>query len=584
MPQPTTIKPPAGTTGADRRGRLSQPGFAPITLAAAVAAGWLIPLPAWAMDLLFVIGFCLAVAAFLAAASARQVVELTALPALTAAATVLYSALAVVATRSLLRTGTAGSVPEILSVPWQWIPSTWQPIVLVAAALAVSAAVVYVTDRTRRQALDYAGSQALLRRAGIVADRHDGTLSESQAHNQRRALLQEVRFYRNLAGLARVVAGQAVIVLIVLIVVLLAASRPASPGGPTPLEAGLPLGGLALLMFAVEILAARAGSVAVRKSSLAQRAAAGPAHLPAEPLTIVSSETGREETVELLNPDFVTVSRSRAFPEETHETITTFEPEPTDKPPTEPTAETAAPSHAEHLPTGTPPDQAIAQPDAAGITETIDTYPTIQDYYRAVVERIESLPKARPVVLAAFDRAALPVTVAVNVALHLVRRKRRILLVDLDPHRGALAEVFDVDRSRASHPLARTCIRGIDLWTGDRDTVLGASGGPATPNRPTTADSNAPSATTAETPSAGGIPPVDRYDCMLLYAPCLDQVPAPQAPPDTPAQAILFGMAGSQEGNTSQGADIRKWKDRAHALLPISVAAVFAAPSQAVAR
>ncbi len=507
-------------TRAHQRPWLARRGFAAGSLLAAIAVGWVLVPPARVLDLLLVVGFCLALAALLAATLARQAVELGALPRLAAAAALLYAALAVGAARSMFRTGQAGTVLDILSAPMGSLPSAWQWMLLTTTALIVTCLVLRAAGRVRRRALEYAGRDALVRRAGIAAERQLGTLTEPQARHHRQDLLREVRFYRDLAGVTQVLGGYAVVVLVVVIVALLAPGRPApwATDARGVATASAPVSGLAILVFGAEVLVAFSAAASLNKSSLARRAKAAMTRPAAQRLTVVSPEDGREETVELLNPDFVTVSRAQTFAGEPQEVIATFEPEQTGD---------------------------AEQPRSDGRAES---YATIQEYYRAVVERIETLGRGCAILLVGRDRAALPVTVAVNVALQLARRGHRVLLVDADPQRGALAEVFDAEDGPRADAVGPTCIEGIGLWMGDRAALF----------------------------EAGGLVRVcsrlnDRADCVLAYVPCLDHVTGPAEPPAGSLHALLFQQAAGQPS-----------PDEVKTRLGVGVEAAFPSPGQAV--
>jgi hypothetical protein len=64
--------------------------------------------------------------------------------------------------------------------------------------------------------------------------------------------------------------------------------------------------------------------------------------------------------------------------------------------------------------------------------------------------------------MAARSAAELGVTMPVNVAAKMARRKRKCLIADMDASRDAVAKVFDVEGKDGP---ARTCINGLYVWS-----------------------------------------------------------------------------------------------------------------------
>ena len=123
-----------------------------------------------------------------------------------------------------------------------------------------------------------------------------------------------------------------------------------------------------------------------------------------------------------------------------------------------------------------------------------------------------------------------------------------MLLVDADPQRGALAEVFDAEDGPRADAVGPTCIEGIGLWMGDRAALF----------------------------EAGGLVRVcsrlnDRADCVLAYVPCLDHVTGPAEPPAGSLHALLFQQAAGQPS-----------PDEVKTRLGVGVEAAFPSPGQAV--
>ena len=57
-----------------------------------------------------------------------------------------------------------------------------------------------------------------------------------------------------------------------------------------------------------------------------------------------------------------------------------------------------------------------------------------------------STDRPRVIIVLASDKVhSLPVTVAVNIAIRLAQKKQKVLLVDTDDERNAVAHVFDLN-------------------------------------------------------------------------------------------------------------------------------------------
>ncbi|MHC5172246.1 MAG: hypothetical protein ACYSPJ_00515 [Planctomycetota bacterium] len=153
-------------------------------------------------------------------------------------------------------------------------------------------------------------------------------------------------------------------------------------------------------------------------------------------ITIISKETGDAEEIELLNPDFVDHAG-------VDDRIVEFEP------PRQ--AEAAAAAAA-------PPPQ----PDTTDKTPGFPSCSTPGEYYKKLGQLIGAI-KSRPrvAVLTSENTHSLPVTVAVNIAIGLAQQKQKVLLVDTDTARNALAQVFELDPALMRKKIQSSCLENL---------------------------------------------------------------------------------------------------------------------------
>ena len=69
-----------------------------------------------------------------------------------------------------------------------------------------------------------------------------------------------------------------------------------------------------------------------------------------------------------------------------------------------------------------------------------------------------------PVLLAGATNGSLGVSVAVNAAIRLSRKKLSVLLIDAECNRSAVAEVFEIEAGRVAKGAVETCIDNLSIW------------------------------------------------------------------------------------------------------------------------
>lgn len=84
-------------------------------------------------------------------------------------------------------------------------------------------------------------------------------------------------------------------------------------------------------------------------------------------------------------------------------------------------------------------------------------------------KEILAMEEICPVILmASQDRENLPVTIPVQTAMEIAKRKKRCLLIDLDVQRDAIASVFDLEPPSSSDPFEprpyQTLFKDLHVW------------------------------------------------------------------------------------------------------------------------
>jgi hypothetical protein len=302
----------------------------------------------------------------------------------------------------------------------------------------------------------------------------------------------------------------------IIVVVLLACVLLPALGGKAQSVSGAdfmaqhvpPVVGLAVFTLIPLVISAAACGGMMGRDTLALRSKPeSPESPPAKKISIIAKETGAEEEIELLNPDSITTADAETqfadFEPVTTEAVSheagdgqphTFlealelmenekqtaatEPavtEPAEGPVEEPAAvepvlETAgAPAQAAE--TDEPAQAAArretttpAEPAAVKSDKEELTCRNAEAYYDKLSRTILAKETGcQQVLLAADTPADLPVTVAVNVAIRLAQRHKKVLLVDTDTARHALARVFDMDPQTLLKKAMPTCFEKLSV-------------------------------------------------------------------------------------------------------------------------
>ena len=140
------------------------------------------------------------------------------------------------------------------------------------------------------------------------------------------------------------------------------------------------------------------------------------------------------------------------------------EPEPVEA--TEPLPQEPAVMPAAELTVTLRPEPQYVEPDA--IEEPADSFQNVRDdyYYDSILATIGDKSKAT-ILLAGPSAAQLPVTIAVELVIHIIQLRKKCLLIDMDASRNAVATAFDIDGARMQGKAVPTGIE--NLWISPAD-------------------------------------------------------------------------------------------------------------------
>lgn len=406
-----------------------------VFLAAAIAmmAGAIVAIPTLVLDILWVCVLSLTIAAAIIFPAASSTADLKGFALLLSGPALLRIGL-VGAVFSRLLGGDSGgflitATGKALTGPW---PLAAALVCLVGAAALVTS-LFAACQKIAAAAERYLNRIHPLKCVGIETDLKLGVITAEQARTLAAKVHDESRLFVNLSGASRLMRTEGVIdITAVLLCMIWPFFGTASQGGSGMeriAQAAAAAVGLTVFSLVPAAVSAMAGAYLAGKDSLTLRTASTQQESSGRTFTLVDQETGRREEVELLNPECV--AAGRPFAASDNERVAEFEPE-------------SEPALIETL------------TFSAGSAQT---------YHRQLAGYVENAVAASRVIVFSARRVRhLPVTVFVNTAIQLVQEGRKVLLVDADRRRNALAQVFEMDAGRLTAAICATRFEGLDLY------------------------------------------------------------------------------------------------------------------------
>jgi hypothetical protein len=416
-----------------------------IGTAAMLLGGILLPGSSAVLDSLWILQLSLTAAVVLAGLSAQNSSQLEGFPLLTAAA----SMLSFLTVSGSLRAVVFGRehCGRLVGMLGQAVASA-EPLLALLTVFVLGFFLVYLVRLSGRRmhsaAEDYFFRILPFKKAGLEADRSLKLINAEQAQNLAEKIRKEIRFYASMEQIRKLLLAQITVHVFLLLTGwplawLAEWFRTASvPSGQSPLEAlAPPLVGTALLGWIPPAIAAGVCAALLSKESLALPAGETPKDSAPRSRTIQirSSVSGQPEEIELLNPQSLTGS---PLPVRPTEQLADFEP-------SRPAASSSTGSWE-------------IQPFALGCT-------SCEDYYEGLAAFLSWPDWEQSCVLLTSESVKdLPVNAVVHPALRLVRREKKILLLDADA-RKAVAKVFSLDPAGLTVPTPVPGFEGLRLQT-----------------------------------------------------------------------------------------------------------------------
>ncbi len=474
--------------------------------ACAIIVGLLFPLSGRVFDVLLIFSISLTVAVLIVTFSARRALEVSGFPLLIVLTTSLRTVLSTASVRLIFSGADSGTIIDFFGD--FAIGNSEKPAILIFAIAAIICFVVIckAVKSIRRTAAEFTCDIAPVRQIGINSDLDAGLIDENQALSLRRQITGEVGFFVAMSGAARFILCIAVIELFIAIVnitasVTIPAATSITSALPPRTYANLAVGSGMMIQIPA-LLAALSCGLLVRKSwacAVANNTLDESQHSQSKRIKIVATEVRPGTSTQLQHDD----------------TISYVE-----------TKEKAVAKDADWL-------DEKSEKDNLGMWSWKEIKE--RNRYDAIAKLIEdkSGKDAGTILMAAENVEELGVTVPVNIAIHLAKKGRKCLLIDLDSARNAVSKVFDIETDGPGRGEIAACIKNLWIWPASN---LGK--GDATEFKNTICDLQS------------------RYDRLIIYAPNVKALDGCKTIADSVGSAILFGAEdrGADSAVSSLGA------------------------------
>lgn len=454
--------------------------------AVTVAAGFLLPLPDYILDVLLIFSLSLTAAVWIITFSARRAAEVSGFPLLIVLAAMLRMSLSAAGSKLILSQGSAGTIIGFFG--GMLVRENFVLTILGFGALTVLifSSISGAVKSISRTAEEFVADIVSARQNSIDNHLDAGLIDHSQAVELHNRIARETGFFAAMAGAAKFLLCAAVVELVIVLVDIVG-SIVTSQGAPATaqisagysLYEGLQNGdlrihatlGAGVITQISALLAVVACKYLVRKTYLP---CAGDgefiAEEAAERVKVISSEVLSPPAAKSHYGDTIVAAQAETVAQDVQwlDGPQCIENKKDD-------FGRKTPSPIENLGQDLLTSEIERALDPGlYLWKTADD----KDYYGAITELIESKSGdgKKTILMAAESIEALPVTVPVNIAMHLARKDQRCLLVDFDLQRDAISEVFDIDRKGPNDAVQReaittgspTCINNLWVWSMSR--------------------------------------------------------------------------------------------------------------------
>jgi hypothetical protein len=436
----------------------SRPEVVFIVAAIVLLASFLIPLPSKALDIVWVCVFCLAGAVTLICTAAKSSADLMGFVPLISFLTLLRLMLQGVIARKILQDQYTGMLMSRAG----GLLTDNLALGAILVCLILAAIVVVIIFAACQKITSCANNYLLqifpLKRIGIETDLRMGVIDETGAKALAKRIITEYRFFSGMNGTSLLMRGEAAICIFILLACLIMPIVQGTvqvSGAEFIAKMAPPVVTLALFTLVPAVIVAAACGALMGKDTLTLRAEGdGAIPHPSKKIKIVARDTGTEEEIELLNPDFAIHSggenalvENPVFSAQEHVSKEDVE---------DLLSQAQAPK--DELPmAGKVKAGPLAMPVEIPCRDAAEYYEKLS----RMICMVESAP--RVVLLAAEKVNSLPVTVAVNIAIQLAQKKQKVLLVDTDTARHAMAQVFEMDPATMLKKVQSSCFENLSV-------------------------------------------------------------------------------------------------------------------------
>jgi len=393
----------------------------------AVIAGFFFPQSGHTLDVALIFCISLTAAVLIITFSARTALEVKGFALLVVAATMLRITLGIGCSKLILSQGHGGTIINLLGAIFAKTNVMLTISGFITLAVIIFGIVFKAARSIGQRASDFITDVIAVKQAGIDNDLDTGVINNQQALELRENISRESRFFVTMTGAARFILCAAVIELVLVFVNIVASMAFAVTTNMTmSLNTYITLVvGAGMLTQTSALTMAVASRYLVHKSSAV--AANNTQQRARKKVEVVVSEMVPAKTAEL------------------HETGTAadvMDAEWFDE--SQSTADNST-------------QLSLWSMDSFG-----DNY-----CYEVAASLIES-SEVKTVLMAAECLEELAVTIPVNIAVRLVEKNLKCLLIDLDLKRGAISKVFDIDNTNGpTHTAAKTietCINNLHVY------------------------------------------------------------------------------------------------------------------------
>ncbi len=413
-------------------------------------AGLLLPLSPQVLDMFWGLSLCFTMVLIIIAFSAKNSHELSSYPSLMFIAAIVRIVLAAATGRMILLNDVGCIIVESTGKLISAVSPAWVLIIIPITAIVFVTIIGRSSKKISETSLTFTLETTPIKKIGVKNDMNMGLINTGQAEELSRRIANEERFYVNMIGISKMLWCDAAIAGLIVIVTILGQAFMISlnkigADSQTALShsVGLAAGG-AILSLVPSLFVSMASGFLLTKSSMTLSKQPEGEQRNAEKIEIVSDETGERETVELLNPEFVSVmekTEAKPIVAEAEVKVVDFEP------------------------VGTKQEGSVVT--APKLLEEPKQFCETGDYYSNIASKVAMFTdNSLPTIFAARKLEHLPVTVAINTAIKLAKKGLSCLIIDTDAKRNAVAKVFDIKSDAISDAPVATCIEKVSIATG----------------------------------------------------------------------------------------------------------------------